>query len=255
MIEVTSFRYAEGADGVARAIEDLLGRAGRIVGLGAQEAPAALTGRDLIALLAAIGVDLALFIFGLLRGSGGRRERQVAVGAAMDNPVTIIEQAPPTPLPQTIPAVLPAPHRKQDNSGPRVRRVEANPSAVGIGSSASGSRPQTSEAEQVDDLIEGIDGLFRAYGKDELLAQKDDEIRHLQAELDRLKSMGYTATGRPGQMFDAALHKAVERQVSEQAEGTIIATVKPGYLLTNGGLYRIAEVIVSRGPNPYKYDN
>lgn len=253
-IKVTPFRYAEGADGVARAIEDLAGRAGHLVGLGENDAQAAPTGRDLIALLAALGVDLALFIFGLLRGSGGRRERR-SVAA---DPVVIIEQAPPEPSEQIIQEAaqaLPSPKAAKMNRGPRIRRIEADPSAVGIGSSAAGSRSQLAETEQVDDLIEGVDGIYRRHSKDALLAQKDDEIKRLQAELDRLKAMGYIATGRPGQVFDAALHKAVERQVSEQAEGMIIATVRPGFLLSSGGLHRIAEVIVSRGPNPYKYDD
>ncbi len=254
-IEVIPFRYAEGADGVARAIEDLIGRAGRKIGLGADQERAALTGRDLIALLAALGVDLALFIFGLLRGSGGRRERHLANGGPSDEAVLIIEQAPPEQIMQMSPPKLPAPDIKPQRAGPRVRRVEANPAAVGIGSSASGSRTQPREAEQVDDLIEGVDGMYRALGKDELLAKQDDEIKRLQAELDRLKALGYTATGRRGEMYDKALHKAVEQRASEQKAGTIIATVKPGYLLSGGGLYRIAEVIVSRGPNPYKYDD
>ena len=262
-VEVTPFRFAEGPDGVARVIEDLFGRISHVVQLKAAPSKATMSGRDMIALLAALGVDLALFVFGLLRGSGNRNLRP----PEDEPPLQYVGEAVPAAAPDAIetqkePAALGSDDRAKalpaptvEKAAPRIRRVEASPAAVGIGSSASGTRSQVNEIEHVDDLIESVDGLYEVLSKDEQLVMKDQEIERLRAELDRLKGLGYVATGRPGQQFDSAVHRIVGRQASETAKGTIIATVRPGYLLSSGGLFRIAEVIVSAGPTPYEYED
>ena len=270
-INVVPFRFAEGPDGVAQAIEDLFVRAGELVGIDTGRTSQPLGGRDLIALLAALGIDLALFVFGLLRGSGRRYELRAAREHDASGEV-VIGQAEPELLEISPTKTLPPPQNASETtagkakSQPRIRRVEAKPSAVGIGSSASGQRSQINETEQIDDLIESVDGIFRAHSDKDLMAMKDEEIRRLRreleqlkplkTELDRLQRQGYLETGRPGQMFDAAMHKQVGlRWSSKDAKGTIIATVRPGYLLSGGGLFRVAEVIVSAGPNPEEADD
>ena len=256
-IEVVPFRYVEGADGVSRAIEGLFASAGQYLGFSPKTDAHLGSGRDLIAMLAAIGVDLALFVFGLLRGSGHRRRRYTggshSNGEVIEQADQLIIEAEPRPA-------LSGPDGPTDKSSDRVQaiseprrlRIEANPSNVGIGTSAAGQRSQVNEVEQVDDLIEGVDGIYYAHSKDRQLAMQDAEIKRLRAELERLERLGYMATGTPGQKFDSVMHREVSRQPSEQARGVIIATVRPGYLLSNGRLHRVAEVIVSAGPDPYR---
>ena len=262
------FRFAEGADGVALAVEDLwIGLFSR-VGLVERRAGAGLRpdGRSLIALMAAIGVDFALFIFALLRG-GKRRDYN-------DRPpppatTTIIENDPPVdgggeakdllgtepdrpalPSPSLSKPVERKPSAKMRAS---VQRIEADPKAVGIGSTDADSHSQIRPEEQVTDLIRSVDGRYRAMTPDEMLADKDARIAELQAELDALKQRGYVVTGRPGQIFDAAVHKQVGTQPSDKPAGTIIVTVKPGYITDGVNLYRMAEVIVSTGPNEFEF--
>lgn len=52
-----------------------------------------------------------------------------------------------------------------------------------------------------------------------------------------------------GQLFDPALHEAIERvETTEMAEGTIVGEVEPGYTL-NGRLVRAAKVRVAVQPH------
>lgn len=268
-VEVTQFRFAEGADGVAQAVEDLWLGVFAKLGLVEREAArgAQLDGRSLIALIAAIGVDFALFVFALLRG--GMRapvqiveppenspRKELAVTGASDDPVDGGAEEPPVLGPMPRATLLPPKrddrlHGVRALAGEPVRRprVEANPRAVGIGTSDAGSYSQLSDNEQVVDLIRSVDGHYRAMSKDEVIADRDQEIARLQAEIDALKKRGYVVTGRPGQQFDGFLHEQVGEQYSDQPAGTIVVTVQPGYLSDGQRVHRVAKVIVSAGPN------
>ena len=257
-IEVTAFRFAEGADGVAQAVEDLwlgvFARLGLVEGAGIRVRP---DGRGLVALMAAIGVDLALFVFALLRG-GKRRPVEIVpppVGPAREvidgggEARDVIEDQRPVllPLVRENEGEADAPRPKPKFQG------KADPAAVGIGSTDADSHSQLRDEEQVTDLIRSVDGHYRAMTKDEMLADKDQEIARLQAEINELKKRGYVVTGRPGQRFDGMFHKQVGTQYSDQPAGTIIVTVQPGYLTDGQRIYRMAEVIVSAGPHVLEF--
>ncbi|MEO0981534.1 MAG: hypothetical protein AAFX03_02650 [Pseudomonadota bacterium] len=67
-IDTPDIRYSQGAEGVARAIEELWSASAL---LARSRAPPALQGRDLIALIAAVGVDLSLLVFTLFQPRRG----------------------------------------------------------------------------------------------------------------------------------------------------------------------------------------
>lgn len=250
-IRVTPFRYSEGAEGVARAVEDLwmgLAAEAGFPPVAGRAPPAPPSGRGLIALLATIGVDLALFVFALLRG-GPDRERT----PAPDGPEGAIIDVTPVPAPAAKPKSLPTAASAQV-AGPKIRRIEARPGAVGIGTSDVESHSQLRDDEQVSDLMSAVSGIYDDMGGKEALGAEGAEIERLNAELARLKQLGYIVTGRPGQPFDAIFHKAAERRPHETVAGTIIVTLRPGYLTDGPRVYRMAEVIVSAGPNPFDYD-
>ena len=112
---------------------------------------------------------------------------------------------------------------------------------------------QVEASEQVEDLIRDVDGIYKAMSSEQQLEVKDAEIARLQKELDELKRKGYVATGREGQAFDPKLHEEVGAQPSDQPPGTIVATVRPGFITDGLNVYRIAQVIVSSGPRKLKF--
>lgn len=267
-IEVAAFRFAEGADGVAQAVEDLW--LDVFARLGLVRSPGTigerLDGRDLIALLAAIGVDFALFVFALLRGGmrrpvqivkppEARAHKPVAVSVPADEAVDGGGEEPPVLGP--MPRVTLAPPRR-DERPPRQKsvpavparrpRVEADPKAVGIGTTDASSYSQVSDEEQVTDLIRSVDGHYRAMSKDEVIADKDAQIARLKAKIDALEKRGYVVTGQRGERFNDLLHEQVEARYSDQPKGTIIVTIEPGYLIGGQQVDRVAKVIVSAGP-------
>jgi len=273
-IEVARFRFAEGADGVAQAVEDLwlglFAKLGLVDRSAVRGAP--LDGRSLIALVAAIGVDFALFVFALLRG-GMRRgyEGEVEPPAIAPQKLQQMPAQPEDPVEGGVeeqPVLGPMPRRtllppKRDAKPrgidavagkPMPRpRIEADPKAVGIGTTDADSHSQVPDNEQVIDLIRSVDGHYRAMSKDELIADREAEIQQLKAELAALKRRGYVATGRRDQMFDPTLHKQVGTQASDKPKGTIIETVRPGYITEDLNVFRIAYVIISSGPSDFDF--
>lgn len=171
-ISVPDFRFSEGAEGVARAVEDLW--QGLFVRVGLTDEPAtggALNGRSLIALIAAIGIDLALLVFGVLRGGGskGRRVRETETRVFEAARPAI---ANPEPMAATErPAALPAPDDVTPvGLIPRKGRVETRPSNVGIGTMTPDS--QASDEEQTDDLIASVEEIYNSLTPEQQLSEK-----------------------------------------------------------------------------------
>ncbi|MEO0882849.1 MAG: nucleotide exchange factor GrpE [Pseudomonadota bacterium] len=257
-VTVPDFRFSEGPEGVARAVEDLWGYVLAPAGLevaGARSGPP--NGRSLIALVATIGVDFALLVFALLRGrdfgytpNGSNEPGVIDVGpiseARSTTQITGVDRAAALPAPEEIEQAAPRLLPREGNI-----RKEARPEAVGIRTYAPGSQVEASE--QVEDLIRDIDDIYKVMSSEQQLELKDAEIARLQKELDELKRRGYVATGREGQVFDPKLHREVGSQPSDQPPGTIIATIRPGFITDGLNVYRIAQVIVSSGPSKLKF--
>jgi len=257
-VVVPDFRFSEGPEGVARAVEDLWGYvlapAGIEVAGSRRGSP---NGRSLIALVATIGVDFALLVFALLRGrdfaAGGSGASGTIVGGHRE---TSSSTTPKKLQAATSSPALPAPAASA-SSEPRLLprkgkgRQEVRPDAVGIRTYAPGS--QADASEQVEDLMRDVDGIYKNLTLEDQLANKDDEIAELQREIDELKRRGYVITGRPGQSFDPSVHQKVREEPSDQPRGTIIMTLKPGFITDGLNVYRVAQVIVSSGPRKLKF--
>ncbi|MEM8635710.1 MAG: hypothetical protein AAGF33_12100 [Pseudomonadota bacterium] len=257
---VPDFRFSEGPEGVARAVEDLWGYVLAPAGIevaGARSGPP--SGRSLIALVATIGVDFALLVFALLRGRDfGRRSGISRGGGIIDGGELSSETAPKQLAKEASSLALPGPDnqpmsetRLLKRPGKEPGRKEAHPGAVGIRTFAPDSQAEASE--QVGDLIRDVDGVYKSLTLEQQLSSKDKEIAELQREIDQLKRLGYVITGRPGQDFDPSMHEKVREEPSEQPAGKIIMTLKPGFITDGLNVYRVAQVIVSSGPRKLNF--
>ncbi|MEO1406514.1 MAG: hypothetical protein AAFV54_08485 [Pseudomonadota bacterium] len=258
-VVVPDFRFSEGPEGVARAVEDLWGYVLAPAGIdvaGARNGPP--NGRSLIALVATIGVDFALLVFALLRGRYfGGHSNISGGGSIIDGGKVVTEPKSKRLGDEGVSKALPPPktdtqHETRLMPKPTKGRAEARPDAVGIRTYApQGSQLESSE--HVDDLIRDVDGVYKTMSLEEQLANKDQEIAELQREIDELKRLGYVITGRPGQDFDPSVHQKVREEPSEQPAGTIIMTIRPGFITDGLNVHRVAQVIVSSGPRKLRF--
>ena len=253
------FRFAEGADGVALAVEDLwIGLFSR-VGLVERRAGAGLRpdGRSLIALMAAIGVDFALFIFALLRGGKRRDYRDYNDEPPPPATKTIIENDPPveggreakpvlahkTPI-----AALPVSLQETEEPTRPVGRprVETNPEALNIGTSDFGSESQEPEEQQLEDLF----GQARFHLQEMHVAggalEKSEALGRFNEVLRKLKKVGYKSVGMDDREFHPDLHEIVDKEPSDKPANQIVRMVRPRFIGADGQTIR-ALVIISLG--------
>ena len=252
------FRFAEGADGVALAVEDLwIGLFSR-VGLVERRAGAGLRpdGRSLIALMAAIGVDFALFIFALLRG--GKR-RDYNDGPPPPATTTIIENDPPVDgggeaksvLAHKTPIATIALRKRNKETEEPTRpvgrpRVETNPEALNIRTSDSGSESQEPEEQQLEDLF----GQARFHLQEMHVAggalEKSEALGRFNEVLRKLKKVGYKSVGMDDREFHPDLHEIVDKEPSDKPANQIVRMVRPRFIGADGQTIR-ALVIISLG--------
>lgn len=256
-IETVPFRFAEGADGVARAIEDLVSRAVHMAGLGGQAKPGGLGGRDLIALLAAIGVDLALLVFGLLRGSGTRRERASQRGLnAGDRAGAVIAPAAPEKLASDQSRALPAPSEDklaslidEDAGTDEIIDAEFAPVADTSMIETFEPEPQLDPQEHIADLMQRVESLVEGVAAATLAVERSPLQNMLNDTLRELRKHGYSVTGSSDKVYNETLHKIVGTAYSHHPEGYILRIARPGFLDANGRLREKAFVIISLGPD------
>ncbi len=98
-------------------------------------------------------------------------------------------------------------------------------------------------------IVDHFDMALAAVEKAEDKAAVMDGIRLVQKEFHKvLEDNGVKKIETEGKMFDPNFHEAVYAEVSDKcSEGTILAEIRPGYLL-NDRLLRPAQVKVSKSP-------
>ena len=262
-IEVTRFRFAEGADGVAQAVEDLwLGAFARL-GLVEREAAAGaqLDGRSLIALIAAIGVDFALFVFALLRG-GMRRGYEGGPDSPPTESGNVRTEAQAALPDNPKQAALPAPEDEQ----PRETDVSAQTNelfgegevrdAEIVGDTKPPLRPESFVPENQMDPADQLDALLNK-AKQHMAAMqtagsKVDESRarnHLNDVLRQLRKIGYRDAGMSDHMYKDGLHQIMGEEPSDLPRGSILRIIRPRFVSPDGDVLIAALVIVSAGPH------
>lgn len=265
-ISVTPFRFAEGADGVARAIEDLTRRGGAMIGVGEASAPNAMEGRDLIALLAAIGVDLALFVFGLLRGSGGRRRREGQARQALEREALAteglarevlavetahvviedaIEQA-PAPKALAAPETAPPEDAAMEDEVQEGEYEEAG--SGGLVDTYDPDSSQVDEAEQIKELLGRVQHLMQSINAATLATERTPLQNKQRDALRKLREFGYVDTGASDKYYKEGLHETVSIEASDKPAGYILEILRPRFIDADGRLLEKALVIVSSGP-------
>lgn len=249
-LEVAPFRFAEGADGVARAIEDLISRAGTLAGVRGAPKQAALVGRDLIALLAAIGVDLALFVFALLRGSGGRarhRPERARELAPEDAPIIMASLTGPAQKALAAPGTAEI-DKAEDDRGQAY--IEAEFEEIGTGQMVKTFDPgsQLEESDHIADLLSRVQSLMAGVAAATLAAERAPLQNKLSDTLREMRKLGYFDTGSSDKYYKAALHAVISLQPSDKEAGYILQILRPGFLDAEGRLREKALVIVSSGP-------
>ncbi len=105
----------------------------------------------------------------------------------------------------------------------------------------------------IRDLLPALDNLDRALGAARAAGDAPgvvDGVELIQRELLKvLERAGVTRYSALGQSFDPNRHEAVARVVSaDQAPGTVLAEIAPGYLL-HGRVLRAAMVSVAAAPD------
>lgn|GEM_PF-2537030 len=255
IIEPASFEFAEGADGVAHAIETLFERGLGLAGLGVDRAgqgraslDASFAGRDLIALLATIGVDFALFVFALLRG--GRGQTVAAHGPYYkETDLEALEGGPDVlVLREDQQARLPVP-----DIAPEEGIIEAD-FAEGVGEDAKAKlrvktfEPESQEelADRIASLLERVEQTIEAIGA-ATLAVEQTPLRNMLADtLRELRGLGYLETGASDKVYSERLHDVIEEVESDLPAGHIVRIVRPRFMDADGQIRLRARVIVSR---------
>ena len=265
-IEVAAFRYSEGAEGVARAVEDLW--SGLLARAGVLDAvpPAPVSGRSLIALMATIGVDFALFIFGLLRGGSGGRDRRdegptEAIGAA---PADGLAAPQAKALEDNRPGSAdPSPQREVivgepvDVSGetdgadePDIIDAEFEPAETGRSLVRTFSPPsQVEDDERVDELLDRVRSHMEAMHSARNMTDKVKIQAHLSDALRQLEKIGYRRAGGSDQYVKPGLHEPYGEQSSDIVpKGQILRIVRYRFEDAEGRVIVPALVILSSGP-------
>lgn len=252
-IEVTGFQFAEGPDGVARAIETLFegGLKRASFDAGAVSAGTALKGRDLVALLATIGVDLALFVFALLRGGRGREARRVQVqpvwkdggGAAkellLEGEIEELVLGVPE---QTALLML------SDGDEGEITADDQELAPMALRTKTFEPESQEEIEDRIADLLDRVEQHMMSPEAPRLTRDRTLS-RTLQADaLRELKSLGFIAEGASDKIYDERLHDAVGHAHSDKPEGNIVRVVRPRFMDAEGRLRLRARVIVSLGP-------
>lgn len=254
-ITVPDFRFSEGAAGVARAVEDLWLGLFRRAGLTDEAATGGpLDGRSLIALMAAIGVDLALLVFGVLRGGGtkGRRHEEAgppgpetaAIGPAAQ---AAIEPAMPR---RALAAPAAATVMPAAADPPEAEPIEAEfTEEAGQGLRPATFEPdsQLSEDDQLKDLLDRAQTHLREIHAAGSERSRSAARNRLQDVLRDLRRFGYVEAGLDDQEFQPGLHRTVGRQRSHLPAGHIVRVVRPRFMDERGRLILPALVIVSAG--------
>lgn len=264
-IEVATFRYSEGAEGVARAVEDLW--SGLLARTGVIEAapPAPLTGRSLISLLATIGVDFALFIFGLLRGGSGGRgggdaEPEAAIGVApaeaLAGPQTrALEDNRPASArqPQSREVVVGEPveeGRADEEETDDIIDAEFSPADTGGALVRTFSPPsQVEDDEQVDELLDRVRSHMEAIHSAKSRVDQTRIQAHLSDALRQLEKIGYRRAGGSDQYLKPGLHEVYGEQSSPDVpKGQILRIVRYRFEDQEGRVIVPALVVLSSGP-------
>ncbi len=251
-IEVTAFRFAEGADGVAQAVEDLwlgvFARLGLVEGAGVPVRP---DGRGLVALMAAIGVDLALFVFALLRGGKRRPVEMVAppVGPAGE----VIDGG------GAVQAALPSPETPDKKDDPDIKdaefvekpnkpdQVQARPTHRVVETSAADVSDQSSPEEQLERLLRQVQISMAEIDAATKTSSRIRPESDLATALRQLKKIGYEMAGMDEKSYVETLHKIHGEEESDRPSGTIIRIVRPRFIRRADGDIIRAWVIVSIG--------
>ncbi|MEL7129022.1 MAG: hypothetical protein AAGK23_05705 [Pseudomonadota bacterium] len=254
-IAVPDFRFSEGAEGVARAVEDLWGgllsRTGLLPPRSQQGPP---TGRSLIALIATIGVDLALLVFALLQGRGHRlrmRTDRQAAGDVIEAADT--QQDPAAPIQAATPAkTLPAPAKTE--------RVDSDDSDQIIDAefSPSDDRPpiaqtfepesQLSDEEQLAELLRNAQVHLQEITAAGTKLSETQARNRLNDVLRQLRRIGYEDAGMDDVQYQSELHQVVGHEVSDVPKGQIVRVVRPRFMSAGGKQVLIpALVIISKG--------
>lgn len=234
-ITPTLFQFAEGADGVALAIETLFGKALRVAKLrSVEDMPASpFNGRDLVALIATLGVDLALFVFALLRGAPSHRHEQRRKQAKQAEGFILEADAAPLVLTKALPARVQK-GSVSDGAYKEPLRLKFKPDTF-----------EPDSQEQVEDRI------------GDLLARIEARLRESEAGTDRrasieddlaaLARLGYIERKASDAVYNDLIHEAVGDVQSDLPEGSIARIIRPGFVDLEGRLLLRARVFVSLG--------
>lgn len=116
---------------------------------------------------------------------------------------------------------------------------------------------QDAERRAREDLIRDLLPVFDNFERAAQHAETASDVKSLaegvsmvmRIFLDTLSRMGIERVQAAGQPFDPALHEAVQQlETSEQAPGTVVAEITPGYKMGDR-LVRPAMVVVAKPPS------
>ena len=117
-----------------------------------------------------------------------------------------------------------------------------------------GAGSKTAPSDPRGEVLAGLmplkDAFLAAQRQTSGMGDWRDAFAVLEARLDEtLKELGAEPLAEPGMAFDARRHTAVLAAHSGAPRGTVLAVLRQGYVLS-GALQRLAEVLVSLGPEP-----
>lgn len=260
VINVPAFSFAEGADGVARAIESLaVGVVSAVPGVKVQPvaAPSAMAGRDIVALMAAIGIDLALFILALLRGGNGREGDDPPGDEALPPregggvALPTITQAEATPVLEDQRKVSRVPRQAVEAEEPEIIDAEFSVPSPGskVVTTYDPRDSQIEHDEQVEELLDRVRSHMEAIHSAKGSLDKSLMQGHLSQALRELERIGYRQTGMTDEIYKPRLHVIYGRQASATVPtGQILRILRPRFVDRNGTTLVPAIVILSAGP-------
>ena len=261
-ITVPEFRFSEGPEGVARAVEDLWGTVLAPLGVPVARVNAGPpTGRSLIALIATIGVDFGLLVFALLRGreTAGRSDRDGVIeggrGSTGEEVQKRIEETAKPPVKALPKPEIPETPPVDENSGATepfgpgdVRDAEytdrhSPPAPLKTFEPDS----QLSEEEQLAELLRAARVHLQEVQAAGSEVSRSKARNRLNDVLRKLKSVDHVATGMDDRQYQPELHHVVGAEPSDLPSGQIVRVVRPRFMSPSGQLLIPALVIVSKG--------
>ncbi len=249
-ITVSEFRFSEGANGVARAVEVLWLSLGHMVGLvhSTQPEPSPLMGRGLIAFVAALGLDLALLIFSLLQGRSVRSHTQSSASAGLKIRRMQRGQG------KGHSSERPMPDRVSHTPTRTIIDAEFTPIDTDVRRLTSSHLIDDDEINQLDpderlnDLLLYLEEGYAALKLSDNKAHTAQINQRIRDILSALRQVGWVKPYWPDGLFDPDFHMTEDPNVYDQDSWVIVDVLCPGFEDANGHLQQKAKVVAALGP-------